>query len=63
MFSLMEIGNSDDADQSTDRIIHIPNGKVFTEVLANYGQGFQYVGYEIPELGTFESDWRKAKKL
>jgi small-conductance mechanosensitive channel len=63
MFSLMEIGNWVDADQSTGRVIHIPNGKIFTEVLANYGQGFQYIWNEIPVLVTFESDWRKAKRL
>jgi small-conductance mechanosensitive channel len=63
MFSLMEIGNWVDADQSTGRVIHIPNGKIFTEVLANYGQGFQYIWNEIPVLVTFESDWRKAKQL
>ena len=63
MFSLMEIGNWVDSDQSTGRVIHIPNGKIFTEVLANYSQGFQYIWNEIPVLVTFESDWRKAKKL
>ncbi len=63
MFSLMEIGNWVDADQSTGRIIHIPNGKIFTEVLANYSQGFHYIWNEIPVLVTFESDWRKAKQL
>jgi small-conductance mechanosensitive channel len=63
MFSLMEIGNWVDADQSTGRILHIPNGKIFTEVLANYGQGFHYIWNEIPVLVTFESDWRKAKRL
>jgi len=30
-FTLMEIGGWVDADQSTGRIIHIPNSKVFTE--------------------------------
>jgi small-conductance mechanosensitive channel len=63
MFSLMEIGNWVDADQSTGRVIHIPNGKIFNEVLANYSQGFQYIWNEIPVLVTFESDWRKAKRL
>lgn len=43
MFSLMEIGNWVDSDQSTGRVIHIPNGKIFNEVLANYSQGFQYI--------------------
>jgi len=63
MFSLMEIGNWVDADQSTGRVIHIPNGKIFNEVLANYSQGFQHIWNEIPVLVTFESDWRKAKQL
>ena len=63
MFSLMEIGNWVDADQSTGRVIHIPNGKIFTDVLANYSQGFEYIWNEIPVLVTFESDWRKAKQL
>jgi small-conductance mechanosensitive channel len=63
MFSLMEIGNWVDADQSTGRVIHVPNGKIFNEVLANYSQGFHYIWNEIPVLVTFESDWRKAKQL
>ncbi len=63
MFTLMEIGNWVDADQSTGRVIHIPNGKVFTEALANYSRGFQYLWHEIPVLVTFESDWRKAKDI
>ncbi len=63
MFSLMEIGNWVDSDQSTGRVIHVPNGKIFNEVLANYSQGFEYIWNEIPVLVTFESDWRKAKQI
>ena len=62
-FTVMEIGNWVDADENTGRIIHIPNGKIFTETLANYGKGFEYIFNEIPVLITFESDWEKAKKL
>lgn len=62
-FSLMEIGNWVDADQSTGRILHIPNGMIFTHVLANYTKGSQYIWNEIPVLVTFESNWRKAKQL
>ena len=62
-FSLMEIGNWVDADQSTGRIIHIPNEKVFTEVQANYSKGFDYIWNEIPVLVTFESNWKKAKEI
>src|SRR5437660_5231484 len=62
-FTLNEIGNWVDADQSTGRIVHIPNGKILTEVIANYGEGFQYIWNELPVVVTFESDWEKAKKL
>jgi small-conductance mechanosensitive channel len=62
-FTLMEIGNWVAADQSTGRVIHIPNGKVFTEALANYSKGFKYIWNEIPVLITFESDWRKAREI
>ncbi|MFH2013298.1 MAG: mechanosensitive ion channel family protein [Pseudomonadota bacterium] len=62
-FTLMEIGNWVDADQSTGRIMHIPNGKIFNETLANYSKGFQYIWNEIPVLITFESNWEKAKNI
>jgi small-conductance mechanosensitive channel len=62
-FTLMEIGNWVDADQSTGRVIHIPNGKVFSETLANYSQGFQHIWNEVPVLITFESDWAMAKEI
>lgn len=62
-FTLMEIGGWVDADQSTGRVVHIPNGKVFTEAQANYHKGFQYIWNEIPVLITFESNWKKAKGI
>ncbi len=60
-FTLMEIGNWVNADQSTGRLIHVPNGKIFTHTFANYGRGFKYIWNEIPVLITFESDWKKSK--
>jgi len=62
-FSVMEIGNWVDADQSTGRVIHIPNGIVFTQPQANYTTGFIHIWHEIPILVTFESNWKKAKEL
>ena len=62
-FTLLEIGNWVDADQSTGRVIQVNNGKVFTEHLANYSKGFAHIWNEVSVLVTFESDWRKAKKL
>jgi small-conductance mechanosensitive channel len=62
-FSLLEIGNWVDADQSTGRVIHVPNARVFTESQANYTHAFQYIWNEIPVLVTFESNWRRAKEI
>jgi small-conductance mechanosensitive channel len=62
-FSLIEIGNWVDADQSTGRILHIPNGRVFQDGVANYTQGFNFIWDEIAVTVTFESDWRTAKHL
>jgi small-conductance mechanosensitive channel len=62
-FTLLEVGNWVHADQSTGRIIHVPNGRVFTDVLANYSKGFKYIWDEIGVLVTFESDWQKAKRV
>lgn len=62
-FSLMEIGNWVDADQSTGRIIHIPNGWVFKKTTANFSQGFNFIWNELPITVTFESDWEKAKEI
>jgi small-conductance mechanosensitive channel len=62
-FTINEIGNWVDADQSTGRIIHIPNGKVFTEPQANFNQGFSHIWHEINVLVTFESNWKKTKEI
>jgi len=62
-FTLNEIGGWVDADQSTGRIVHIPNQQVFTEALANYDKGFKYVWNEVPVVLTYESNWKKAKEI
>jgi small-conductance mechanosensitive channel len=62
-FTLNEIGNWVDADQSTGRIVHVPNGKVLSEPIANYDRGFRYIWNEIPVTITFESNWKRAKQL
>jgi small-conductance mechanosensitive channel len=62
-FTLLEIGNWVDADQSTGRIIHVPNLKVFLEPQANYSQGFNYIWNEQVIFITLDSDYKKAKSL
>jgi small-conductance mechanosensitive channel len=62
-FTILEIRNWVEADQSTGRVLHVPNNKVFDETLANFNTGMSYLWNEIPVTITFESDWRKAKRI
>ncbi len=62
-FTLLEIGNWVDADQSTGRMIHVPNAVLFTNPVANYTRGFEFIWTELPVLVTFESDWERARDL
>lgn len=62
-FSMLEIGNWVDADQSTGRIMHVPNGLLFSEPLANYTEEFPFIWNEVPVTVTFESDWGRAVEI
>lgn len=62
-FTILEVGNWVAADQSTGRIIHIPNADVLRLPVANATTEFPFIWHELPVLVTFESDWRLAKKL
>jgi len=62
-FSLMEIGEWVDADQSTGRVVHVSNHRVFIGHVYNYTGGFKYIWNEVTVRLAFESDWRKAKDL
>ncbi|MGQ3685510.1 MAG: mechanosensitive ion channel family protein [Candidatus Loosdrechtia sp.] len=62
-FSLLEIGNWVHADQSTGRIIHVPNHNIFRDAIANYTSEIDFIWNEIEVVVTFESDWKKAKQI
>lgn len=62
-FTVMEIGNWVNSDQSTGRMIHIPNQMVFLHPLFNYSSGFKYIWHEVHVTLTFESDYKKAKTM
>lgn len=62
-FSLMEVGHWVDAEQSTGRLVHVPNGIVFTNKLANYTEGFSHIWEDLPVLITFESDYELAEQI
>jgi small-conductance mechanosensitive channel len=62
-FILLEIGNWVRADQSTGRVLHIPNGWVFKNPVANYDEAFGYIWNELEVVVTFDSNWRRAKDV
>ncbi|MBN3038422.1 MAG: mechanosensitive ion channel family protein [Candidatus Omnitrophica bacterium] len=61
--ALLEVGNWVDADQSTGRVVHIPNSSVFKEKVYNYTEGFRCIWNEIKIVVTFESNWKKAQEI
>jgi len=61
--SLLEIGNWVESDQSTGRIVHIPNSAIFKREIYNYNRGFEFIWNEIRILVTFESDWKRAEEI
>ena len=62
-FALMETNNWVKADQSTGRIVYIPNSLVFKEATFNFSKGIPFIWNEIPIHVTFESNWEKAKSI
>lgn len=61
--SLLEIGNWVEADQSTGRIVNIPNSAIFRKEDFNFSRGFEFIWNEIKIVVTFESDWKKGEEI
>ncbi len=61
--SLLETENWVNGDQSTGRVVNIPNANIFKIPQFNYSTGFSAIWDELKILYTFKSDWEKAKKI
>ncbi|MEX0599238.1 MAG: mechanosensitive ion channel family protein, partial [Rhodothermales bacterium] len=61
--TLMETGGWVNADQSTGRIVHFPNGWLYQYGIYNYTHGFRFLWNEIPFTITFRSDWNAAREI
>jgi len=61
--TLMEIGGWVHADQSTGRIVHIPNAWIYQFEVYNYTRGFGFVWNEMPFTVTYRSDWKAAREI
>ena len=62
-FAMLEVGGWVEADQSTGRIVNVPNAFVFTQTLTSYTRGIPFIWNEIPVEITLDSDWQRAKAV
>ncbi len=62
-FTINEVRIWVEGDQPTGRVVHVPNGKLFTTAVANYNYGFPFIWHEVVAHVTFESNWQKARAI
>ena len=62
-FTLMEVGEWVTSEQSSGRIIKVPNGMVIHTPIINYNRCFPYIWNEIPVNLSPESNYKEAEKL
>ena len=60
-FELLEVGNSVNADQSTGRIINIPNSVALTSSIKNYEKSFKYIWAELTVKTKMDIDIEQTK--
>jgi small-conductance mechanosensitive channel len=62
MFTLQEVGgNRVGAEQTTGRLIHVPNGKVFTEFIYNFTETRPFIYHELNLTLSATSNWQKVE--
>lgn len=62
-FEVLEIGDRIEGEQSTGRIVHIPNSYIFTKSLKNYTKAFKYIWDEIKIEILLDADIKKTEEL
>lgn len=61
-FEILEVGNNVNADQSTGRIINIPNSLALTSPLKNYEKNFKYIWNELTVRTKLDCDIELTKE-
>lgn len=61
-FDLLEIGDRVNGEQSTGRIVHVPNSLIFTYPVKNYIKAFKYIWDEIKINIPLDADVYQTKK-
>ncbi|WP_227938180.1 mechanosensitive ion channel domain-containing protein [Alkalihalobacillus deserti] len=60
-FVVMEVTAKTEGEQSTGKIVHIPNNYIFLYAVSNANKGFKYIWNEIEVRLTIDSEWEEAK--
>lgn len=62
-FEVLEISGRIDAEQSTGRIVHIPNSFIFTKTLKNYTKAFKYIWDEVNISVPLDANITETKNI
>ncbi|NLC48391.1 MAG: mechanosensitive ion channel [Tenericutes bacterium] len=62
-FEILEIANEINGEQSTGKIIHLPNSVIFNLPLKNYVKAFKYIWNEITIKIPLDADVLETKKV
>ena len=62
-FEMLEIADGNEYEQSTGKIIHVPNSYVFTEPVKNFTKAFKYIWDEIQINLELDADVKQTKKI
>ena len=60
-FEILEVDVN--TNQSTGKIIHIPNSQIFNSAIKNYNTAFKYIWDEISIAISLDSDFELAKEI
>mgnify|MGYP002857274008 CR=1 FL=1 len=62
-FEILEVGTNINAEQSTGRVINVPNSVALTEPIVNYAKDFKYIWNEITVKTPLDIDSDEMKKI
>lgn len=62
-FEMLELAEGNEYEQSTGKIVHIPNSSVFSEPTKNFTKAFKYIWDEIKIKVELDSDIEETKNV
>ena len=62
-FVMMEVSSKNEGEQSTGRVVHVPNNTIFLHPISNANKGFEYIWHEIQVKMPLNVDHKRASKV